>query len=171
MQPKIPLTQARLKELLHYDPETGVFTRLIGCGGVRAGTVAGYVGNCGYACIKVDWIEYRAHRLAFLYITGSWPPEEVDHINGLKTDNRWMNLRPATSQENKHNNGRPQRDNKSGYLGVRWHKHAKKFQAQIKLDRRNYHLGYFDDPAEAAAAHLAAKDKMHPTHQRLRRAA
>lgn len=168
MQPKIPLTQARLKELLHYDPETGIFTRRIGSGGKLAGSIAGSRDSCGYLQSKVDGRGHLNHRLAFLYTTGMFPPAHIDHINGVVDDNRWCNLRHTSRSENLHNQGEPRRDNTSGFLGVSWSKDKQKWRAQIKLHGRIYHLGYFDDPAVAHAAYLAAKDNLHPTHMRLR---
>lgn len=94
------LTQARLKELLHYDPETGVWTRLVATSNsIRIGDVAGGV-NHGYVRISVDGRKYSAHRLAFLYQTGAWPSAEVDHWNLDKADNSWGNLRGATRSQN-----------------------------------------------------------------------
>jgi hypothetical protein len=170
MQPKIPLTQARLKELLHYDPETGIFTwRVRLSNRTPAGAIAGSDSGRGYLRLTIDKRDYRAHRLAFLYMTGDFPPEDVDHINGVRDDNRWVNLRPATRSENLHNQAGPRRDNTSGFLGVCWHKQRQKWWAQITLNGRQHTLGFFDDPAVAHATYLKAKDELHPTHQRLRR--
>ena len=88
------LTAARLRKMLHYDPETGVFTRL------WTGNVTGCPDAKGYLRIAADGRSYRAHRLAVLYMTGAWPSEQIDHINQVRTDNRWSNLRPATNGEN-----------------------------------------------------------------------
>lgn len=164
------LTQARLKELLHYDPETGIFTWLVIANNNKAlvGTVAGSLNKPGYMMIGVDRKRYLAHRLAFLYMTGEWPSEQVDHINGERTDNRWCNLRAATEGENKHNIGGPPRTNTSGYLGVSWDKSRGKWRAHIYLRNVQHHLGRFTTPEAAHAAYLAAKDKLHPTHRRLR---
>jgi len=171
MQPKIPLTQARLKELLHYDPETGVFTWRVGRVGCRAGSIAGSLNGCGYRQIGIDRRMHLLHRIAFLYVTGGFPQEELDHINGVRDDNRWVNLREATGSENRHNLGGPPSHNTSGFLGVYWCKRRQKWVAEIKLRGRKRHLGYFDTAEEAHATYLKAKDELHPTHQRLRRAA
>src|SRR5690606_34614864 len=95
------LTQQRLKELLYYDPETGIFTRLVGRSGprARAGDVAGSDNGKGYIRIYVDGRPYKAHRLAWFYMHGEWP-EEIDHRNGERADNRLSNLRPVTRQQN-----------------------------------------------------------------------
>lgn len=155
------LTQERLRELLHYDPETGVFTwnKRVGqrvLGGARAGSV----GSHGYLLIQVKGISYRAHRLAFLYMLGKPPDGEVDHINGERLDNRWTNLREASRSENQRNTG-PRHDNTSGYKGVGFHKGREMFQAQIKIDGRNIHLGYFLCPRKAAHAYNKAAIQLH----------
>ena len=111
------LTQARLKELLHYDPVTGAFTWRVGRIGAGKGKRAGYRAANGYCSVRVDGCLYYAHRLAFLYTTGEWPPNEIDHRNGNPTDNRWLNLRTATRSQNEANNG-PHAGNRSGFKGV-----------------------------------------------------
>ena len=90
------ITQSELKELLNYDPATGVFTWLVSRGRVKASSVAGHVHSRGYIVIMVDGRRHLAHRLAFVYMTGTFPDDQVDHINEIKADNRWINLREAT---------------------------------------------------------------------------
>ena len=157
---KPALTQDRLKELLHYDPDTGVFTRRVSLNGNNAiaGSRAGSPDSKGYILIKIDGVLRRAHRLAFLYMTGGAPPEFVDHINRVKDDNRWVNLRPATSRENKGNVGL-RRDNTSGHRGVSWDKRARKWMAFGTRDGRKIHLGYFDSLDGAAAAAQAWREE------------
>lgn len=111
------LTQTRLKELLTYDPETGYFTRNINIQGFYAGERAGGITSKGYIAIGVDRKIYLAHRLAFLYMTGEWPKELVDHKDEVKTNNKWENLREATNQENKRNVG-ARKNSKTGVKGV-----------------------------------------------------
>ena len=94
------ITQARLKELLRYDPETGVFTWRATGKGRRLNRQAGTVQATGYLTITIDWRIHLAHRLAFLYVVGDWPPNEIDHIDGDQSNNRWCNLRPATRSQN-----------------------------------------------------------------------
>src|SRR4029450_2313606 len=115
------LTAERLRELLDYDPETGDFTWKVNRRCVRSGSVAGNV-NCvdGYCYIGVDARRYHAHRLAWLYIKGAWPNDQIDHINGNKADNRFANLRQATHSQNQANGGRYS-NNASGYNGVTLH--------------------------------------------------
>lgn len=155
-----PLTQARLKELLHYDPETGYFTRLVSrnSSNAVAGSRAGSVDCRGYRVIQIDRRTYKEHRLAFVYMTGSFPPAEVDHINRDRVDNRWSNLRPATSQENHGNTGR-RADNTSGHRGVTWDKRHQKWHAQGMCGGRRIHLGRYSDLEEAAAAAQAWREQ------------
>jgi hypothetical protein len=153
------LTQARLKELLHYDPETGVFTRLVSRNGNNAliGSRAGTPNSHGYTLIQIRGTKHRAHRLAFLYMTGEIPPE-VDHINRVKDDNRWDNLRPATKRENQGNVGL-QSNNTSGHRGVSWDKRRGKWRAEGKYAGRVTHLGYYTSLEEAAAISQAWREK------------
>ena len=146
-----PLTQARLKELLHYDPETGHFTWLVSRRGTtRAGSRAGTPSGYGYIQIQIDGVLRRAHRLAFLYMTGAFPPKDVDHINRVKDDNSWPNLRPATPRENEGNKGL-QSSNTSGHRGVSWCKQRGKWRVLCKRDGRMIYLGRYSDLEEAAA--------------------
>ena len=157
------LTQARLKELLHYDPDTGALTwRVAPSNCVKAGSVAGAITAYGYVQVSVDSTLHRAHRLAFLYMVGEIPPNAVDHVNGDRADNRWCNLRLATPSENQQNLRGPLSNSKSGLLGVSWHARGKKWQAQIKVDAVKHHLGCFTDKHEAHAAYLKAKAELHP---------
>ena len=155
------LTQARLKQLLHYDPDTGVFIRTTSTGSTKAGAAVGTAHCKGYYCAMVDYKKYLLHRLAFLYMTGEWPEHDVDHINGVRTDNRWANLRPATSAENRQNIRRAKSNSASGVLGVSWHRGAGKWQAQIKHEGKTRALGLFLNPDDAHAAYLEAKRSLH----------
>lgn len=148
-------TQARLKELLHYEPDTGHFTRLVRRGGTaNAGSKAGSLNRHGYVLIVVDGHRYAAHRLAFLYMTGAMPPEFVDHINQIKDDNRWENLRLASRAENSANTGL-RVDNKSGYRGVFWLARLGKWRASGRNRAgKSVHLGLFESPEDAAAVAL-----------------
>jgi hypothetical protein len=153
------LDQERLRELLHYDPETGVFTWLVAPNRrIRVGQQAGTAWEgrgVSYIDIKIDGQRYRAHRLAWLYMTGEWPPDETDHRDCDGLDNRWPNLREATSTQNKANTRR-RRDNTSGFKGVTFNKRDRRFQARIKAGDRERHLGCFDTAEEAYAAYCAA---------------
>jgi hypothetical protein len=153
------LTPARLRELFKYDPETGLFTRRISVKGHPAGTIATRKMSAGYIEIGVDGRKYLAHRLAFLFVNGNWPPEQVDHINRQRTDNRWANLRLASISEN-HANKAASPANKSGFKGVCWRPKQRKWTAQIKKHRRIYHLGCFDSPSAAHQAYIDAASEL-----------
>ena len=147
---KPELTQARLKELLHYDPETGLFTWLVSRGRSAAGSRAGTRHSEGYTQIRIDGVRRFAHRLAFLFMEGELP-SEVDHRNRARGDNRWKNLRPATRQENASNLGL-RSDNTSGFRGVSWDKTCGKWYAYGARGGRLINLGRYDTPEKAAAA-------------------
>lgn len=152
------LTQARLRELLHYDPETGLFTRL---GGTKAGAVVGTNDGQGYIRFGIERRQYRLHRLAWLYMTGSFPVAgDIDHINRVRSDNRWANLRIASRSQNI-SNGKKRTNNKSGYTGVYWCNRFHKWFAQIKLGGKHINLGGFRTPLDAAKAYDAAAVKLH----------
>ena len=148
------LTQERLKELLTYDPDTGVFRWRTRRGSSGAGKTAGSDNGKGYIVIRIDRRIYKAHRLAWLHELGRFPPADLDHINGQKGDNRIANLREATRSQNQANLGAP-RNNTSGVKGVFWDKHAGKWVAQIRQGGRK-HLGCFSDKSEAKAAYEKA---------------
>lgn len=151
---KLPsLLQDRLEELFNYNPETGLFMRVICAGTAKIGDVAGCVdrGN-GYIKIAVDDKRYLAHRLAFVWMTGEWPEDQTDHINGDKTDNRWSNLRACTRSENLHN-AALSLSNKSGFKGVSWNKVMKKWGANICSKGNKPYLGFHNTPEEAARAY------------------
>jgi hypothetical protein len=149
------LTQDELKELLSYDPETGIFIRRVRAGRVPAGAVAGWLTDSGYREVSVNGTRYRTHRLAFLYMVGQFPPQEVDHINGHRDDNRWSNLRPVTHTENMRNTAMSAR-NTSGICGVGWIAGGHCWGAGVRIRGRYIHLGCFKTLAEAAAARRAA---------------
>jgi hypothetical protein len=153
------MTREELVLLLSYDPNTGQFRWRISKGGrAHEGDVAGTVLPSGYRRIKIDDRRYYSHRLAWLYVTGEWPAAEIDHINCDPGDNRWGNLRLATSSQNKANS-RKRADNTSGLKGVTWDGRNRKWQAQIMAGGRRRSLGYFADPAAAHAAYVAAATK------------
>lgn len=152
------LTAGRLRELLHYDPETGLFTWRHKTGSQSSGKQAG-TPHKAYINIQVDSRQYKAHRLSFLYMTGELPPDEVDHINGIGTDNRWHNLRLADHFLNCQNRRRANRNNMSGLLGVQ--KHGNGYKAVIRKHGRNQYLGYFSTKEEAHAVYVNAKREFH----------
>ena len=156
------LTQERLKELLHYDPETGIFINLTQRGPIKKSTVAGYNRSDGYIHIQIYRKKYLAHRLAWLYVHGNFPEKYLDHINEVKDDNKLLNLRIATNQENQHNVSKPNISNISGLRGVSWHKRIKMWTARIQLNGRRKHLGVFDTAEQASEAYVTAKRELHP---------
>lgn len=162
------ITQRRLKELLHYDPTTGIFVRRMHVSSnARIGDVAGRRRKHIYLQISIDGVLYLSHRLAWLYMTGDWPKDQIDHINGIRDDNRWTNLRNATGLENQQNRAACS-NNTSGFAGVSWHKCSKKWRACISVAGRQKHLGLFTDCESAFAAYLSAKAEHHPFQPTLR---
>ncbi|MBL4886392.1 MAG: HNH endonuclease [Planctomycetaceae bacterium] len=149
------LTQERLKQVLHYDPKTGIFKWKLTRPGCVAGRSAGTITN-GYRQIEIDYKLFRAGRLAWLYMTGEWPECVIDHINGVRNDDRWQNLRSASYQENARNR-KPCRRNSSGKVGV--HKSYKKgwWGAGIGVNDRYVNLGHYKRKADAIAARLKAE--------------
>jgi len=146
-----PLTLERLKELLTYDPETGDFKRTTVRGGRKVGSTAGTVIH-GYICIGVDCRVFQAHRLAWFYTHGVWPKGELDHINRNRSDNRIVNLRETTKQQNQYNASTRQ-DSTSGFKGVYFEKESKRWKAQGVLDKKRINIGRFSTPEEAARAY------------------
>ena len=135
------LTQERLKHLLDYDPETGVFTRRVRTSNrIMVGQIAGTVHSKGYLCIDIDGRKYFAHRLAWLYVHGRWPKQQIDHINGNRSDNRLCNLREASHAENQHNRRRKNKNNTSGVPGVFWNTNRRKWEARICVDGKMIRL-------------------------------
>lgn len=151
------LTQSRLKELLHYDPDTGVFVWLVKRPPyISIGSVAGNLNDRGYRRIEIDKKQHKAHRLAWLYIYGKFPDGEIDHINREKSDNRIANLRDVTRSINLQNCA-IRKSNTTGVKGVSWDKRRQKWQASIKINNSQKFLGYFKIIEEAIAAREEAE--------------
>lgn len=146
------LTQERLKELIHYNPETGVFTWNGRFKGVKKSRVAGCITSQGYVLIRIDGVLYKAHRLAFLYMTGRFPEKDVDHMNGNPGDNRWTNLRNVSHSENMRNVLHKAASSK--YTGVSFCSATGRWKSQINLSGKNRNLGRFLSEKEACAAYL-----------------
>lgn len=127
----------------------------------RNGARIGRIGSSGYLIYVVDNTEHKVHRLIFLVVTGEWPEHMVDHINGVRTDNRWVNLRDVPMLYNAQNLRRLQVDNTSGFMGVSWYKRKHKWLAQIRVNRVKKTLGYYDTPDQAHASYLAARRELH----------
>lgn len=158
------LTQARLKELLHYNPDTGIFTSLVNVNKRKIGDVVGNADKRGYVRVRVGGFSDSAHRLAFLYMTGEFPKHTVDHKNEIKSDNRWDNLRDITDAQNKQNKSSCNRNNASGFLGVSYMKRDDKYYAGIRVNGKVKFLGSYDTPELAHAAYLAEKKIAHPSY-------
>jgi len=155
------LTAERLREVLAYDASSGQFVwKVRPAQRIKAGAVAGTKNNQGYWAIRVDGNKHGAHRLAWLYVYGHWPADQIDHRNGVRDDNRICNLREATLSENQQNR-KPNSNNASGHAGVYWYKRGRKWQASICIDGDLIHLGYFDQKADAVEARAKAKSNLH----------
>ena len=144
------ISHSRLKELLDYDPNTGTFTRKVSLNSnTKVGDVAGNLTH-GYVELSVEGVTYRAHNLAWFYMTGRWPNGLIDHRNLDKSNNSFRNLREAKYQQNSANTAR-QRNNSLGLKGVT--RHGNKFKAAVTVNRKRHHLGVFDCPRAAAEAY------------------
>lgn len=157
------LTQARLQELIAYDPNSGAFTwRVDMRGGKKAGSVAGHVGREGRRSLRIDGKLYLANRLAWLYMTGAWPNGVVDHRDMNPGNDAWANLRDVPHGVNLENRSKAQSNNKScGLLGVTFDKRRGKFVAQIKATTRRKFIGYFETAEAAHQAYLTEKRVHH----------
>jgi hypothetical protein len=144
------LKQAELKKHLFYDPETGIFTWLRNANNRSrlAGDKAGGLSSRGYVRMKLLGIEMLAHRLAWLYVYGDWPTLTIDHINGIRSDNRISNLRQANAIEQRAN-AKLNHNSTSGFRGVYFNKRRGKWRAHIQHE----HLGYFETKQLAAVAY------------------
>ena len=154
------VTQAQLKEVLHYDPTTGAFTWLVRRNSrVPAGSIAGGVDSKGYGFITITGTHYRAHRLAWLYTYGTFPVAYIDHVNRDRLDNRLDNLREATGMENAKNTVK-YANNTSGFRGVNLHPSGK-WRATGQIAGKQKHLGLFSTPEAASAAYEAFAAQHH----------
>jgi hypothetical protein len=154
----------QLKKLLDYDSDTGLFTwRISPSNSIKKKQVAGTKNTNNHIQIKVFGKRYFAHRIAWLFTNGTWPSMMIDHINGIRNDNRIANLRQVTASENGHNQTKPHSRTKSGYLGVSWVKSRNKWQAGLGINGKYKFLGYFDDAKSAHAEYLRAKKIHHPS--------
>lgn len=154
------LTQTDLIELIEYDKNTGIFCWKKKRRGIKIGVPLGCDNGFGYLRITVLGQSHYAHRLAWLYVYGEWPKYEIDHINGIKNDNRIENLRDITPISNAQNKIFPKTNSKSQILGVSFHKKAKKWQAHICIYKQRKYLGLFKDIEEAHKAYLNEKSRI-----------
>ena len=166
------ITADFLRTIVDYDPASGIFTwkeRPIRTGFERmdrvwnsreAGKRAGGISKNGSRAISVFNIRYAEHRLAYLWMTGNWPAQEIDHINGNPSDNRWANLRPATHSENSQNT-KLRSDNTSGYRGVSKCSRSNKWYAYINIDGKMQPIGRFDSKSDAYDAYMRRRSELH----------
>lgn len=165
----IYLTQEYLKEILDYDLESGILVwkrreesnrhdKMWNT--TNAGKRAGELKIIGYRYIGINRNRYLEHRIIWLWMIGVLPTYEIDHINGIRDDNRWKNLREANSGEQKQNKSK-QSNNTSGYTGVYFNKAVKKYHAKINVKRKQISLGYFDNIEDANQCYIDAKRKYH----------
>jgi len=163
------ITQARLKEVLNYNPDTGLFTwRKRDCNKFNAkfaGKVAGTNKSCEYTRILIDGNIYKAHRLVWLYVHGEWPRKEIDHINHDPIDNRLANLRDVSHLVNGRNSSL-KKNSKTGVSGVNWHSAKKRWQSRINANGKRVHLGDYLDFFDAVCARKSAEllYNYHPNH-------
>lgn len=149
-------TDEELRSILEYDPGSGEIRWKVRTGAKsKVGTVAGSLDSKGYVVIRVKGATHKAHRLAFLLHTGAWPEKQVDHVNGVKADNRWSNLRDVDSVVNMGNRGL-QSNNTTGFRGVT-ERAGGRFQASLQSGKTRKVIGTFDTAEEAGAAYKAAK--------------
>lgn len=159
---KTIITHEGLLSVLHYEPETGVFTWRGGHGKVRAGKIAGHsVRSEDRIKLCVFGRLYNAHRIAWFYMTGQWPTGDIDHINGHGKDNRWINLRDVSHLTNMQNEQRGRKHSSHGYLGVVANGRGKWWARIRHPDGRRLHLGTYETAPAAHAAYLEKKRELH----------
>lgn len=154
------LTLAEVKEYLNYDPDTGIFTwrKSRAKGRPIKGSVAGAAHNAGYIRLSINNTSYLAHRVAWFYVTGSWPKADIDHKDRNRKNNRFSNLREATRGENRYNSATS--ENKTGFVGIT-KLGENRYRARIIAQYRAYHLGVFPTLDEAHEAYQTAKQNLH----------
>lgn len=153
------LTQERLKEVLHYNPDTGRCTwKVSPSTHVKIGDDAGHLHN-GYVRVTIDGIRIMAHRLAWLFMTGCLPLQKIDHRNGMRSDNRWGNLREGSNSFNLQNQRRPMITNTTGLLGVK--RNGRGFAAKIVVNGMVHWLGTYKTAEEAHNVYIATKRNLH----------
>lgn len=156
------LTQKYLKEVLSYSEETGVFTWAKRKGHAMPGDVAGTNFGQGYIGVQIDGRRYQAHRLAWLYVFGAWPNNEIDHIDGVRNNNAIANLRDVTHRQNIQNKRKATSGSRSGLIGAHFKKYKNKWSSCIACSGKRIHIGYFDSAIKAHEAYIAAKRELHP---------
>lgn len=167
------LTAEFVRQILDYDPETGILTwkwrsDLRACDNARlAGKNAGCLNENGYFHIIINKKSYKYHRIIWLHYYGEWPYCEIDHIDGDTINNKIINIRSATRTQNRQNKG-IQKNNTSGFKGVSFKKAHNKWSSRISVNGRRVHLGYFDRSCDAYNAYCAAAERFHGEFARTR---
>lgn len=154
------ITQEELKKALNYDPLTGIFTRNMRASNQVPGQVVGSKDSGGYLVAMINGKRYSLHRMAWLYFYGRMPVGDIDHINGVRDDNRIVNLRECSRSKNCMNK-KINKNNMSGAKGVGWHKQSGKWRARIMIDGESIHIGEFKSIGDAESAISEARDKIH----------
>ena len=159
------LTQEYLKDHFYYNKKTGVFVKKIYFdkrGRKRGGKEHGSLCENGYIILMINYKRYLSHRLAWFYVKGEWPENEIDHINGIRSDNRFCNLREASRSQNQQNRKKAQLNNKStGIIGTYVERATGKFYSSITLNRKQKRLGTFNTVEQAHNAYIKAKRELH----------
>jgi len=166
---KCKIDQQYLRSIFYYNKETGLFVRTVKTSNrVKVGDVAGYKDRQGYLIININRTLYRAHRLAWLYVYGKFPENDIDHINGIKDDNRILNLRDVTNSEN-HRNMKMSKRNKSGFTGIRWSEKQHKWLSRIHTEGKEIHLGSFIELSDAINSRELAENELgfHANHGKI----
>jgi len=159
------ITQEELKHVLFLNESEGRFYWNVNRRGIVKGSQAGSFDAHGYGQIRFNGRVYKEHRLVWLYITGEWPSNQIDHKNHVRRDNRFENLRVVDNIEN-HKNRPMQKTNTSGFVGVSFDKRLKKWEAYITANKKRKCLGYFKTIENAISARKAANNKyeFHENH-------
>lgn len=159
------LTPERLRELLDYSQDTGLFTWRVPhgrWGRIPAGTLAGTLANNCYLVVRIDNKSHLLHRLAWLHVHNVWPIKHLDHIDRNRVNNRITNLRECNDSQNGQNRTQARTDSQSGILGVHFSTHRQRWCASLQLNGKTVHLSIHKTRESARAAYLAAKARHHP---------
>jgi hypothetical protein len=151
------LSHDYLIRVLNYNPDTGIFTRIANSP-KKNGKQAGHLDYYGYVRIRVNYLRYMAHRLAWFYIYKEWPKNKIDHINRIRNDNRICNLRDVSDLENSTNTNISKK-NKSGYKGVLWRSKKSRWEAYICVNKKNNYIGMYKNKEDAIKARKEAEIK------------
>lgn len=162
MNARVSIDDLRIN--FEYDPESGIMRSLTSRRNHCIGDKVGSPDKQGYLITHLNKVPMKVHRMAWAMQHGSWPDGHIDHINGVKDDNRILNLRVVTNAENKQNVTLSKR-NKSGFLGVTLHKDTGLWRADIGINGKQVSLGRFKTPEEASEAYLNAKKRLHPFNE------